>query len=135
MIFENRTNSEDMDDFGTMISDWITRGLMETGEANVISAANIQNQIAQANLGKGATFDAAQVGNPKFATATGVDVMLQGRYYLQEDHLIIHSNIVEVSTGEVIHALEPIEGQKAKILDLLDKLNQEVLGYWAVKKK
>ncbi len=126
LVFDNQTMSEEMDAFGKMISDWVTRGLMETGEANVISAANIQHQIAKAGLGQGA--------NPEFAANTGVDVMLQGRYYLQENRLIIHANIVEIASGEVIHALTPIEGDKGKMIDLLDELTQEVLGYWAVKK-
>ena len=34
----------------------------------------------------------------------------------------------------MIHALTPIEGDKSKMIDLLDQLTQEVLGYWAVKK-
>ncbi len=126
LVFDNQTMSEEMEAFGKMISDWVTRGLMETGEANVISAANIQNQIAKAGLGQGA--------NPEFAANTGVDIMLQGRYYLQENRLIIHANIVEIASGEVIHALAPIEGDKGKMIDLLDELTQEVLGYWAVKK-
>ena len=41
MGFDNQTMSEKLDAFGKMISYWVTRGLMETGEANVISAANI----------------------------------------------------------------------------------------------
>ncbi|MEM1119326.1 MAG: adenylate/guanylate cyclase domain-containing protein [Bacteroidota bacterium] len=127
MVFDNQTMSAELDAFGKMISDWVTRGLMETGEANVISAANIQHQIAKTGLLQGA--------NPAFAEATGVDVMLQGRYYLQENRLIIHANIVEIASGEVIHALTPIEGDKSKIIDLLDELTQEVLGYWAVKKR
>ena len=35
--------------------------------------------------------------------------------------------------GEVIYALDPIQGQEDKMLNLLDELTQEVLGYWAVK--
>ena len=127
MVFENQTMNSSLDAFGKMISDWITRGLMETGEANIISAANIQSQIMQAGIVQGA--------NPGFAAATGVDVMLNGRYYLQEDRLIVHANIIEVASGEVIHALEPIEGPKDAMLNLLERLTQEVLGYWAVKQQ
>ena len=126
MVFENKTGTNDLEDFGSMISDWVTRGLMETEEANVISAANIQTQIAQAGFGSGA--------NPELAAASGVDIMLQGRYYLQESQLIIHSNIVELRTGEVIHALEPITGPRQEMLSLLETLTEEVLGYWAVKR-
>ena len=127
MVFENKTGDEYLKDFGTMISDWITRGLMETGEANVISAANIQTQIAQAGFVAGS--------NPKLAASTGVDLMLQGRYYLQENDLIIHANIIDIKSGEVIHALEPIKGPKGDMVELLEMLTQEILGFWAVQKK
>ena len=127
MVFENQTMDASLDAFGTMVSDWITRGLMETGEANIISAANVQHQIAKAGISSGP--------NPEFASTTGVDVMIQGRYYSQEDQLIIHANIVEVASGKVIHALAPIQGTKDQMMDLLNELTQEVLGYWAVKEQ
>ena len=125
MLFENQTLDKDLDAFGKMISDWITRGLIESGEANVISAVNIQDQIAKAGFERG--------GNRQLASSTGIDVMLQGRYYLQENQLIIHANIIEVQTGKVIHALEPIRGPRSEMMNLLDQLTEEVLGFWAVK--
>lgn len=127
LIFENKTQREDLEDFGIMISDWITQGLMATGEANVISAANIQNQISKADIGSGP--------NPKLAEITGVDVMLKGRYYLQDNQLLIYANIIAVKSGEVLHALTPMQGDRKDMLQLLDKLTQEVLSYWAVKKQ
>ncbi len=126
MVFENKTGSENLEDFGTMISDWITRGLMEIGEADVISAANIQPQIKRAGLGN--------VASPELEKATGVGVTVQGRYYLQEDQLIIHADIVNASDGKVIHTLDLIQGKKNQMMQLLDELTQKVLGFWAVKK-
>jgi len=126
MVFENQTMDPNMDAFGKMISDWITRGLMETGEAKVISAANVQDQIAKASFTPGP--------NPEFAASTGVEVMLQGRYYLQEDQLLIHANLVATRSGEVLHALEQIQGPKDRMVDLLEELTQEVLGYWITKR-
>ena len=127
MVFENKTRSEELEEFGTMVSDWITQGLMETGEANVISAANIQNQVQLAGIGGAALSD--------FGKKTGVGVLVQGRYYLQEDQIIIHANVVDTENNEVLHALSPIQGPKGKMMDLLKELTQKVLGYWSVRKQ
>ena len=126
MLFENQTLNPELDVFGKMISDWVTKGLMETGEANVISAANIQNQIAQASI---------LGGGSEFYNATGVGVVIQGRYYLQEDQLMIHANVVDAEKGEVIHALDPIQGPRSKMMDLLQEFTEEILGYWSVRKQ
>ncbi|MBT8218528.1 MAG: hypothetical protein KJP00_01800, partial [Bacteroidia bacterium] len=124
MVFENKTGSEDLEDFGTMISDWVTRGLMETGDANVISAANIQDKVLVAS-----TPGSMQ----QFSKETGIGVVLQGRYYLQESDVIIHANVVDTELGEVIHALDPIQGPRTEIVKLLDELTQKILGYWSVR--
>ena len=126
MIFENKTNNENLEDFGTMISDWITRGLMETGEATVFSMTNTLFQKGQ--KGK------STIPSPDLIKKAGVGIVLQGRYYLQENQLIIHANIVDADQGKVIHALEPIQGSKEKMLDLLKELTQEILSYWAIRK-
>ncbi|MFK7923074.1 MAG: adenylate/guanylate cyclase domain-containing protein [Bacteroidia bacterium] len=126
--FENKTGEAELEDYGLMISDWITKGLMETGEANVVSAANLQLQIEQAGLQSG-------MANPKFADATGVDILLQGRYYLQKGELIIQSQIVEVATGKILHALDVIEGPRDQMRSMLEQLTQKSLGYWAVREQ
>ena len=126
MNFENLTSDPSRDVFGQMISDWVTKGLMETGEANIINAANIRKEIAQASLG--------QAANPKFAEATGVDVLLQGRYYIVEGQMIIAADITEVKTGELLHSLQLKKAPEAN-MELLDDLTQEVINYWAVKEK
>ena len=126
MVFENLTMNPSMDAFGKMTSDWITKGLMETRKVNIISGANIQSKIQLAGAGLSNV--------EKFAEATGVGVILEGRYYIQEGNLIIHTNIIDAEKGEVIHALDPISGPKENMLNLLEQLTQDVMGYWAVEK-
>ncbi len=58
--------------------------------------------------------------------------MLQGRYYQQENQLIIHANIVDVASGQVIHPLEK-RGSRNQMLQLLEDFTQEILGYWVVR--
>ena len=127
MVFENKTGDEYLEDFGTMISDWVTKGLMEMGEANVISAANIQSKIVKAG------FTASDLD--QFSQITGVGLILQGRFYLQEDQLIIHANIINTEKGEVIYALDPIQGPRDELINLLNELTDDFLGYWSIKAK
>jgi len=125
MVFDNQTFNPEYNAFGKMISDWITHGLMETGEVNVINAANIEPQIEGLNTGTEA--------NPKFASATGIDMMLKGRYYRIDSRLAIQANLIDARNGEVIHAMDRIEGSEQQLPVLLRQLTQETLGYWAVK--
>lgn len=125
--FDNKTDQDELNSFGAMISDWVTKGLMESGEANVISAANIEPQIQRAGLGN--------VGSPALAQSTGVGITIQGRYYLQQDQLMIQGNIVDATEGKVIYALDPIQGPQQDMLDLLKQLTDAVLNYWAVKER
>ena len=51
----------------------------------------------------------------KFAKATGAEVIINGRYYQSGENLILQAQVVNVQTGEVVHALEkPIIGDKVR---------------------
>ena len=123
MVFDNETGDSKYDVFGKMVSDWITSGLMETGTANVINAANLENRIEE--LGTDA--------RPEFASKTRIDMMLKGRYYILDGQLQIISNLINASNGDIIHPLGKIVGSTDNLPALLHRLTQEVLGYWVVK--
>ncbi len=125
MPFENKTGDESLAEFGMMTSDWLTSGLMELGEVNIISAANIKNQIEKAG--------AVLSGNKEFVEATGIDILVQGRYYLQGGQISVQSNIVNAIDGKILNALSPISRIKKELNALLHELAQELMGFWAVK--
>ena len=122
--FTNQTMTPDLEVYGSMIADWLTRGLLETGEANVLSAENLEQKIDAADLGSDA--------NPTFAQETGIDLMLSGRYYLSENTLIVVAEIIDVITGEILHTRK-IQSAKENSVELLNQLTQEIVSYWAVK--
>lgn len=123
LVFENQTLIKPLDVLGKMFSDWLTRGLIESESANVINATNIQHLILESDLEDGI--------NPKFASKSGVDVMIQGRYYLTEDKLIAIANIIEIQSGQVLKSLQIEKPQNAS-MELLNELTQKIIGYWAV---
>ena len=122
MAFDNQTNSEELKNFGLMASDWLTQGLMEVNEGEIVSAANVMNNVALAGVDN--------TSSEAFAKATNAEVIIQGRYYQQENQLIVHCNIIDAKTNKVIHALEPIQKDKKDAMKLLDELTQKILGYW-----
>ena len=122
LVFENQTMSPELDVFGKMVSDWVTKGLMELEDVKVISAANIQQQVVTAGIGD-------------LQNSADVGLAIQGRYYMQEDQVIIHANVVDVAKGDVIHALDPVQGPKSEMTHLLQEMTEEILGYWSVREQ
>ena len=123
--FKNQTLDPELDIFGTMISDWVTQGLMGSGEANIVKASNIQPFFNDAKLSTNP--------NPEFAQKTGIDLIIEGRYYLAENRLILIADLIEVTSGKVLKTFQLEKGKEERI-ELLDQLNQELLGYWSVRK-
>ena len=122
--FQNQTMDPDMGVYGSMIADWLTKGLMETGEANIINSSNIQEQIEKSNPG--------QSPNPDFATLTGVDIIVEGRYYISEANIFIVAHFIDVNTGKILHFVQ-IDADRGKYMDLLKEVSDEITSYWAVK--
>jgi len=123
MIFDDQTNDQSLSSVGMMISDWISTGLMGINKGKVISAANVKDNVAYAS----AVGEAQQ----SFAERTGAEVLIQGRYYVVENQVFIHADIVDAYSGSSIKSLETISGDKAQIMELIDELTQKLLGYWA----
>jgi class 3 adenylate cyclase/tetratricopeptide (TPR) repeat protein len=121
-IFENKTGLDNLDNFGNLISDWLTSMLRETGEANVINQENIKVQLA--GIGP--------LSSKKLFTETGIGILIKGNYYMLDDQLVILPSIVDTETGEV-HTSTPINGSLTNKEDLLKDLTQRILGYWKVR--
>ena len=125
MIFENATGIEEHEVIGKMISDWVTQGLIETGETQVVSSASIRQQIATAGFG---------MSNKKAVSEKlNAEKVIDGRYYVQGDNIIIQGRIDNVKTGETIHAFSPIQGKLNEALETVELFKQKVLGYWVNK--
>ena len=124
--FVNQTNSEDLESYGNMLSDWITRGLMETNDANVVNSSNLKHLFTEPEKGRERVF------GQEFYDKSGISMILQGRYYLAEDRLIVTADITDVLNGEVIRTFQK-EGDRMSSMELLDKITEEIMSYWLVK--
>ncbi len=125
MFFENETGEEQLNGVGKMAADWITQQLMNIEETKVVLPSNVRSNIHLAT--------ASLEGMQKFAKATGAEVIINGRYYQSGENLILQAQVVNVQTGEIVHALEkPIIGDKSDPLPLIQEVSERLTGFWAV---
>ncbi|MFK7982506.1 MAG: adenylate/guanylate cyclase domain-containing protein [Saprospiraceae bacterium] len=126
MFFENETGEERLNGVGKMAADWITQQLMDIEKTKVVLPSNVRSNIHLAA--------ASLEGMQKFAQATGAEVIINGRYYQSGEQLILQAQVVDVQTGEVLHALEkPVIGAKADPLPLIQEVSEQLTGFWAVR--
>ena len=121
--FTNNTNSEELQAYGALAADYITEGLMHVAANQVINLSNTDD-ISMASI--------VPMESQKILNRRGAEVIVQGRYYLQETDLIVHCNIVEAATGNTIKALKPIKGPRSQMMELLEELQERILGYWEI---
>ncbi|MEM1120076.1 MAG: adenylate/guanylate cyclase domain-containing protein [Bacteroidota bacterium] len=127
MFFDNETGDEQLGGVGKMAADWITQQLMDIEQTQVVLPSNVRNNIHLA------TASASLEGMQDFAKATGAEVVINGRYYQSGDQLIVQAQVVNVQTGEIVHALnKPITGKKSDPLPLIQEVSQRITGFWAV---
>ena len=125
-VFENQTKNTSLEDFGLLSSDWITNALKESGDLNVINAANIQHHFGEEPINN--------ISKLQLKDITGVDYMVQGRYYQNEQQLFINADIVDLSNGNTIKNFLH-QGTVDQMMKLLNELTQDVLSYWTVKEQ
>lgn len=123
LIFDNPTNNENLEGFGTWAADHITSQLARTEDIQIVTLANITSHLDLTSDGN--------TSNPQFAHATGADVVIQGRCYINGDRMVIHASAVDGATSDLIHPFE-VEGDPEDLQGMLYTLTQEILGYWAV---
>lgn len=127
MFFDNETGEERLNGVGKMAADWITQQLMDIEQTQVVLPSNVRNNIHLAAAA------ASLEGMQDFANATGAEVVINGRYYQSGEQLILQAQVINVQTGEVVHALDqPIIGDKADPLPLIQEVSQRITGFWAV---
>ncbi len=119
MPFENQTMQESMDAFGLMAMDWISQGLLETGETRVIKE---DPKVILAGL-----------KNDPAYLPQGAEVLIKGRYYPQgESEITVMAEIIDANTKEAIYSPEPFVGGKNDPMALIESIQQQILGYWVV---
>lgn len=123
--FTNNTNDPDLDMLGGMAADWITRGLMNFEDIEVVSYRAIRDNIEFAAL-KDPEKRAA------FIERTDANKAITGNYYLANSEIIFHAQLLDIATNEVELVLPVVRGEKIKIEALINDINQRVMSIFGI---
>lgn len=118
-IFENQTGNPELENLGRMACDWITQGVKETGQFEVVPVSAVVTISQEFQKG-----DYVQ----SIARETDAGKVISGTYYLQEDTLQFQSQITDTREKQLLYALDPISGPADKLDETMARLQQKVTG-------
>ena len=129
-VFENRTGDPSLDSLGLMTCDWITQGLSQTGEIEVVPTSSVLD--AERNLRESGIVEQGATSLQALAEATRAGIVVSGAYYLQGDVLQFNADITDVATGDLLHAIEPVSGERNAAMEVVGRLREKILGAMAI---
>ncbi len=119
-VLVNRTNEATLDAIGIMASDWLTRGLSHVPGVDAVEAGGLYLH--------GLTKVGEAVDPIEMARQNGAAIVVAGSYYqnANRDSLTFSTQVIDVATGRVERALDPVSADKNQPIAALDELRQRV---------
>jgi serine/threonine protein kinase len=121
-VFENQTGDPKLDPLGRMAAERITQGLSQAGIVYVVP------------LPQAEAFEAVkEIKDPVRALArkNGAGKLVSGVYYLQEENIVLHAQIIDIQEGKLLSALDPVSGPVDEPEKAIESLGQRAMGVLA----
>ncbi|MGD8727084.1 MAG: protein kinase [Gemmatimonadales bacterium] len=126
----NATGDPALDQLGEAAGHWITQGLQQTGLLKVVpwETALQSSRYVQAEA------DRSSVRDPVRALAEEVaaGIVVSGAFYRDADSLRFQVEITNAARGTLVDALDPIRGDAAAPMAVVERLRERVLGSLAI---
>ena len=122
--FENKTNDAELDMLGEMASDWIIQGMMNFDELKVVSYKTVIDNLPYLS----ATTDSPL----SFKARTGAEKLIRGNYYLENEKIIIQSQIIDPQNGNIEFAFPEVKGDANGYTSIIKELRERILSYFSV---
>lgn len=117
-VFTNRTGDSTLEPLGTMAADWITRGLSQLEDVEMVDVAAVHVQ------GRG---DGGEPVDPVIlARRNGAGTVVSGSYYLATDTLVVRASLVDAASGTVLQTVPPVHASAGDAVQALEQLRQHV---------
>lgn len=126
--FKNNTNDPSLETLGEMAADWINTGLMDIGEAEVVSPFTVRTHKDYIGI-----LENDPQNRPSFAHLTGAKNLITGNYYKEKEDLIFKLEIVDALDGDLQFSFQEIRGKATNKEALITRLRAQVTGYWAAR--
>ena len=122
--FANRTGDPAFDSFGDLATATVAQGI-----------AQIDTVVVAPTMGGIEAEPAAAAGPAELlasARERGAGTAISGELFLQESSLRFQAQMIDVAQGEILYAVEPVSDSVDNQADLLEALQQRVMGMVAV---
>jgi tetratricopeptide (TPR) repeat protein/TolB-like protein len=121
--FQNESGDPQLEQLGTMTTDWITRGLTETGLADPIPATPTRDASGQIVPGELELKSLARQ-----ARALGGRHIVAGAIYATGDSFQVHARIADAVDGKILVSVPPAVGSKIDPMLAINTMRTSVLG-------
>jgi tetratricopeptide (TPR) repeat protein/predicted Ser/Thr protein kinase len=121
-FFENQTGDPKLDWVGRMAVDLITQGLSQTGIVSVAASPR-----AEASEGLKESKDPVR----SLAKEAGAGKVISGAYYLQDENIAFHAQIIDAQKGKLLSAPDSVSGPVDDPAEAIEFLRQRAMGVLA----
>lgn len=128
--FENRTGDESLDALGQMAADWVSNGLLEIPEIDVVPHALLMEALEGA---RGQHDGGEATVLEQVAGATGADIGVTGAFYRRQDALEFHTEVLDVTTSQPMAVIDPVRGPADDPVQGIDSVQIQVMGALAAR--
>jgi len=124
--FENRTGDPSLSSLGLMASDWITRGLAQTGLVEAVSPITAVSSARFVAQETGATDERERIA--ALAAETGAGTVVTGAIYRQGEEILIAAQVTDTITMRLLGALEPSRAPIGEPLVAVENLQSRIMA-------
>jgi tetratricopeptide (TPR) repeat protein len=129
--YDNETGDASLDPVGRMVAEWITEGLAQTGEVQVIPNLMVLQSLARAGAGREQT-RTAMLGQ-EVARLNQSGIAVTGSYYSRGAEIEFHSEVTDVLTGESLGVVQPVRVDSSDFGSAVESVRGQVMGVLATR--
>jgi tetratricopeptide (TPR) repeat protein len=121
--FENQTGDANLDPLATMVPEWVSQGLVETGLVQIVPTNTVRATVAS-----GATAGTGVASPVSLAVKTDAGIVVSGSYYRDGDQIRFQTQIIDAARDEVIVGVEPVSKPLPDVMLAVDSLRHRVMA-------
>jgi tRNA A-37 threonylcarbamoyl transferase component Bud32/TolB-like protein len=129
--YDNQTGDSTLEPIGRMVADWITEGLAQTSDVQVVPNMIVLQTLAGIKPGPGGSGGRTAIQELARLTQSGLAVT--GSYYRHGDRLEFHSEVLDVRSSTPLGVIEPVLGRADNPTAAIDSVRLRVMGVLAAR--
>jgi tetratricopeptide (TPR) repeat protein/TolB-like protein len=106
--FENQTGLDDMAVVAEWAAEWVGLEITQAGVASVVPASATRAAVHRLDAAEGPVPVLARAR--RIAEEFGARIVISGSVFREGDRLEFHARVIDAEHGEVVRALEPVDG-------------------------